>query len=75
MDAAHCLTLSNCFESLFPCQQVDQAIKVVNSAIANKVDWEEIDEIVKEAQSQGDPVACSIKELKLDTNQIVMKLV
>jgi len=54
---------------------VDQAIKVVNSAIANKVDWEEIDEIVKEAQSQEDPVACSIKELKLDTNQIVMKLV
>ncbi|XP_065063577.1 ribosome quality control complex subunit NEMF-like [Rhopilema esculentum] len=53
---------------------VDQAIKVVNSAIANQIDWEEISNIVKEAQEQGDPVACSIKELKLETNQITMKL-
>eukprot|EP00794_Sanderia_malayensis_P020402 gene20402-22415_t len=53
---------------------VDQAMKVVNSAIANKVDWEEIDDIVKEAQAENDPVACAIKSLKLDTNQMTMKL-
>ena len=46
----------------------------MNSAIANQIDWEEITDIVKEAQSQGDPVACSIKELKLGMNQIRLKL-
>ena len=49
-------------------------MKVVNSAIANQIDWEVIDEIVKEAQLQGDRIACSIKELKLETNQLAMKL-
>ena len=49
-------------------------MKVVNSAIANQIDWEEINEIVKEAQLQGDRIACSIKELKLEANQLSMKL-
>ncbi|KAK1158708.1 hypothetical protein AOXY_G22440 [Acipenser oxyrinchus oxyrinchus] len=53
---------------------VDRAIQVVRSALANQVDWAEIGLIVKEAQEQGDPVACAIKELKLDTNHISMLL-
>ncbi|XP_032232497.2 ribosome quality control complex subunit NEMF [Nematostella vectensis] len=53
---------------------VDRAILVVNSAIANQIDWSEILNLVKEAQIQGDPVASAIRELKLQTNHITMLL-
>ncbi|XP_072895740.1 ribosome quality control complex subunit NEMF [Hemitrygon akajei] len=53
---------------------VDKAIEVIRSALANQIDWTEIGSIVKEAQEQEDPVACSIKELKLNTNHITMLL-
>ncbi|XP_064185844.1 ribosome quality control complex subunit NEMF-like isoform X2 [Anguilla rostrata] len=53
---------------------VDRALQVVQSALANQVDWTEIGLIVKEAQAAGDPVACAIKELKLQTNHITMLL-
>ncbi|KAG7328087.1 hypothetical protein KOW79_008031 [Hemibagrus wyckioides] len=53
---------------------VDRAIQVVRSALANQVDWAEISLIVKEAQAAGDPVACAIKDLKLQTNHITMLL-
>nr|XP_019953624.1 PREDICTED: nuclear export mediator factor NEMF isoform X1 [Paralichthys olivaceus] len=53
---------------------VERALQVVRSALANQVDWTEIGTIVKEAQDAGDPVACAIKELKLQTNHITMLL-
>uniref|UniRef100_A0A673C8Y5 Ribosome quality control complex subunit NEMF n=1 Tax=Sphaeramia orbicularis TaxID=375764 RepID=A0A673C8Y5_9TELE len=53
---------------------VERALQVVRSALANQVDWTEIGVIVKEAQDAGDPVACAIKELKLQTNHITMLL-
>ncbi|KAK0139759.1 Nuclear export mediator factor Nemf [Merluccius polli] len=53
---------------------VERALQVVCSALANQVDWAEIGLIVKEAQEAGDPVACAIKELKLQTNHITMLL-
>lgn len=53
---------------------MEKAILIVNSAIANQIDWSEINNIVKEAQSQGDPVACAIGALKLETNHISMHL-
>ncbi|XP_063803618.1 ribosome quality control complex subunit NEMF isoform X2 [Pseudophryne corroboree] len=53
---------------------VDRALQVVRSALANQIDWTEIGVIVKEAQVQGDPVALTIKELKLQTNHITMLL-
>ncbi|XP_078672293.1 ribosome quality control complex subunit NEMF-like isoform X3 [Branchiostoma floridae x Branchiostoma belcheri] len=53
---------------------VDKAILVVRSAIANQIDWSEIWDIVKEAQAQGDPVASTIKSLKLDSNHITLLL-
>uniref|UniRef100_A0AAR2JAE7 Ribosome quality control complex subunit NEMF n=1 Tax=Pygocentrus nattereri TaxID=42514 RepID=A0AAR2JAE7_PYGNA len=53
---------------------VERALQVVRSALANQVDWAEIGLIVKEAQVAGDPVACAIKELKLQTNHITMLL-
>ena len=53
---------------------VDQAILIVRSALANQIDWAEITKLVKEAQQQEDPVAKSIKVLKLDINHIIMVL-
>lgn len=53
---------------------VDRALQVVRSALANQVDWTEIGIIVKDAQAAGDPVACAIKDLKLQTNHITMLL-
>ena len=53
---------------------VDGAALVVRSALANQIDWREIGRIVQEAQKRGDPVARSIKALKLDTNHITMLL-
>ena len=53
---------------------MDKAILIVNSAIANQIDWSEINNIVKEAQAQGDQVACAIAGLKLETNHITMNL-
>ncbi|XP_064621193.1 ribosome quality control complex subunit NEMF-like [Lineus longissimus] len=53
---------------------VDRAIKIVCSALANQIDWSEIWDLVKEAQANGDPVASSIKGLKLDSNHITMLL-
>ncbi|XP_078133159.1 ribosome quality control complex subunit NEMF [Sander vitreus] len=53
---------------------VERALQVVRSALANQVDWTEIGIIVKDAQTAGDPVACAIKELKLQTNHITMLL-
>ena len=47
---------------------------MVNSAIANQIDWSEINAIVKEAQARGDSVAMAIKKLKLETNHITMIL-
>merc|ERR1712150_169067 len=53
-------------------QEVERAIATINSAIANQIDWEEIQEIVDEAKGQGDPVAILIKSLNLGANQIVL---
>ncbi|XP_077415505.1 ribosome quality control complex subunit NEMF [Vanacampus margaritifer] len=53
---------------------VERALQVIRSALANQVDWTEIGALVKEAQAAGDPVACAIKDLKLQTNHITMLL-
>ncbi|XP_049595496.1 ribosome quality control complex subunit NEMF [Syngnathus scovelli] len=53
---------------------VERALQVIRSALANQVDWTEIGMLVKEAQAAGDPVACAIKDLKLQTNHITMLL-
>ena len=54
--------------------QVERAIVIVQSAVANQIDWAQIERIVKEAQAQGDQVALSIKSLRLDTNHFTLLL-
>lgn len=53
---------------------VDKAITVIRSAIANQISWSDIQDIIKEAQFEGDPVAKSIKKLKLDINHFTVLL-
>merc|ERR1719289_601361 len=53
---------------------VNNAIKVILSAIANQIPWDQIKEIIKEATENRDPVASRIKQIKLETNHIVMQL-
>ena len=53
---------------------VNNGIKVINSAIANQIPWDQIKEIIKEATENRDPVASRIKQLKFDVNHIVMLL-
>lgn len=53
---------------------IDHAIQVVRSALANQIAWKEIEELVAEATRKGDPVAKTIKKLKLSTNHITLLL-
>ncbi|XP_063983197.1 ribosome quality control complex subunit NEMF homolog [Diachasmimorpha longicaudata] len=53
---------------------VDNAILAIQSALANQMAWPDIQGLLDEARSQGDPVASAIKQLKLETNHISMML-
>ncbi|KAH8358670.1 hypothetical protein KR093_001675 [Drosophila rubida] len=61
---------------LITCNQslVDKAILAIQSAIASQLSWPDIQELVKEAQANGDVVASSIKQLKLEINHISLLL-
>ena len=53
---------------------IEQACLVIRSAVANSMDWSDIELLVKDAQTRGDPVAQSIHGLKLYSNHITMML-
>lgn len=53
---------------------IDNAILAVQSALANQISWPDIHSLLKEAQARGDPVASTIKQLKLETNHISVQL-
>ena len=53
---------------------VSKACLVIRSAIANAMDWGDIELLVKDAQTRGDPVAMAIKSLKLKSNEITLLL-
>ena len=57
------------------CDDIDDALTVVNSALASGMDWTMLQQLVKEQKEAGNPVACLIHELRLKTNQIVVILV
>ncbi|XP_034115608.1 ribosome quality control complex subunit NEMF homolog [Drosophila albomicans] len=61
---------------LITCNQslVDKAILAIQSAIASQLSWPDIQELVKEAQANGDVVASTIKQLKLEINHISLLL-
>ena len=53
---------------------VDDAINIVQNAVANRLTWEEIDELVKEGQENNHVVAMAIHKVALEKNEIVMVL-
>lgn len=53
---------------------VEKACLVIRSAVANAMDWNDIELLVKDAQTRGDPVAMAIHGLKLKTNEITLLL-
>ncbi|PRD24469.1 UNVERIFIED_CONTAM: Nemf [Trichonephila clavipes] len=53
---------------------VEKAILIIRSAIANQISWSDIQDLIKEAQLEGDPVAKAIKKLKLDINHFTLLL-
>ena len=53
---------------------VEKACLVIHSAVANAMDWGDIELLVKDAQAKGDPVAMAIHGLKLKTNEITLLL-
>ena len=53
---------------------VDRAILIVRSMIASQMDWKDIEEKIKQASLKGDPIASTVKKLKLNINHITMEL-
>jgi len=53
---------------------VDKAILVIRSGIANGMDWQELNRIVKLEKKNGNPIANIIESLKLDHNKISLYL-
>ena len=55
-------------------EEVEQAINIIRSAIANSIDWKELSNIIKEEKKKGEQIACLIHKLKLETNEISLLL-
>ncbi|KAJ1901928.1 hypothetical protein LPJ66_000384 [Kickxella alabastrina] len=53
---------------------VDQAILIIRQAVAAGMDWKELEELVRDQQDQGNPVAERIIRLNLAANQITLEL-
>jgi predicted ribosome quality control (RQC) complex YloA/Tae2 family protein len=53
---------------------VDSAIKTVCSFIASGMDWGDLQELIKEEQAQGNRLALSIHQLKLESGLITLSL-
>ncbi len=55
-------------------EEVEDAITIINSAVAQEIDWNEIKQVIKEQKKAGNPIAQIIHQLKLETNQITLLL-
>lgn len=53
---------------------ITSVLMTLRSAVANQMSWDDIEEFVKNAQTAGDYVAKSIKQLKLQTNHVALYL-
>ncbi|KAJ2629453.1 hypothetical protein H4R22_003307 [Coemansia sp. RSA 1290] len=53
---------------------VDQAILIIRQAVAAGMDWQELDELVRDQREEGNPVAERIVQLNLSINQITLEL-
>ncbi|KAI8884094.1 hypothetical protein K501DRAFT_294252 [Backusella circina FSU 941] len=55
-------------------QLVDAAITIIRNAVASQMDWQDLQDLVKEEKRRQNPIAMAIEELKLKTNQITLVL-
>lgn len=55
-------------------EYVDRAIEIINSAIAQSLDWDAIWDIILEQKQHGDVIANMLYKLKLDRNWITLLL-
>ncbi|XP_039446062.1 ribosome quality control complex subunit NEMF homolog [Culex pipiens pallens] len=53
---------------------VDSALLAVQSALASQMAWSDIQDLVKAAQANNDPIASCIRQLKLEINHISLLL-
>ncbi|KAI9492473.1 fibronectin-binding protein A N-terminus-domain-containing protein [Zychaea mexicana] len=53
---------------------VEAAITIIRNAVASQMDWQDLNELVKEEKKRGNPIADIIGSLKLQTNQITLLL-
>ncbi|KAJ1768676.1 hypothetical protein IW140_006213 [Coemansia sp. RSA 1813] len=53
---------------------VDQAIMIIRQAVAAGIDWKELEDLVDDQKTQGNPVAERIVRLNLSANQITLEL-
>lgn len=53
---------------------VDSVIYALRALLAKQLSWLDIKDLIKERQEQEDPLACTIRHLKLETNQVTIKL-
>lgn len=54
--------------------EVDQALTIVRSAVASKLDWSALARLVKDETRKGNEIASLIHELRLDRNEMVLML-
>ena len=53
---------------------IEKVRLVINSALANGLDWGELKELVKMEQARHNPIAMLVAHLKLDQNAVALKL-
>lgn len=55
-------------------QMVDAAITIIRNAVASQMDWQDLNDLVKEEKRRENPIAMIIDKLKLETNQLTLVL-
>ncbi|RUS19638.1 hypothetical protein BC937DRAFT_87164 [Endogone sp. FLAS-F59071] len=55
-------------------QMVDAAILIIRNAIASSMDWKELGDLVANEKRKDNPIARMIDSLKLETNQLALRL-
>ncbi|KAI8380498.1 fibronectin-binding protein A N-terminus-domain-containing protein [Choanephora cucurbitarum] len=55
-------------------QMVDAAITIIRNAVASQMDWQDLNDLVKEEKRRENPIALIIDKLKLETSQITLML-
>jgi predicted ribosome quality control (RQC) complex YloA/Tae2 family protein len=58
----------------YHCDLVDKATLVLNSCLANNMDWQEIEDMVTEETENGNPVASLIVKMDLQRARVTLRL-